>query len=373
MCNTIHGRISRGAETVSTPRIQAEHGIICDMGTEPFGYFGWPSVAQTDDGTLVVGASGLREKHVDPWGKTVLFTSRDTGKTWSSPRVLNDTPLDDRDVGLLSLGGKRLLVTWFSLDIRQLYEENDGYRPWDKGWDPAFTHWTPETSRKWNRSWVRLSEDGESWGDFICAPVNAPHGPIRLANGDLLYLGKAWTIPDQRSGAIAAARSTDDGRSWSLIGTVPCAPGMANVNVCEPHVAELPSGKLLGLIRSERLQEGSFHLLQTESVDGGETWTQARPLDIYGSPPHLLQHSNGTLVCTHGFRREPFGIRAMFSRDEGRSWEHDYVLRDDGPSLDLGYPCSVELPDGRIFTVYYQQTAPGNNCALLWSAWHCPI
>ena len=38
---------------------------------------------------------------------------------WTSPRVINDTPSDDRDSGVISLGGTdSLLVTWFSVDAR---------------------------------------------------------------------------------------------------------------------------------------------------------------------------------------------------------------------------------------------------------------
>jgi hypothetical protein len=47
-------------------------------------------------------------------------------------------------------------------------------------------------------------------------------------------------------------------------------------------------------------------------------------------------------------------------------------LRDDGPGRDLGYPSSVELADGSVFTVYYQQERVGGQCALLWTRWFLP-
>ena len=43
-------------------------GVICSMPKEKFGYFGWPSIARQDDGTLIVAASGFRNQHVCPWG-----------------------------------------------------------------------------------------------------------------------------------------------------------------------------------------------------------------------------------------------------------------------------------------------------------------
>ena len=58
-------------------------------------------------------------------GKTLLFKSWDGGRTWSVPMVVNDTWLDDRDVGLLYLGGKTILLTWFSHPVKTYLEWRD--------------------------------------------------------------------------------------------------------------------------------------------------------------------------------------------------------------------------------------------------------
>jgi hypothetical protein len=62
----------------------------------------------------------------------------------------------------------------------------------------------------------------------------------------------------------------------------------------------------------------------------------------------------------------------MVSRDGGATWQHDLVLRDDGPDGDLGYPASVEMPDGSLLTIYYQKAAAGEKCSLLWTRWSLP-
>ena len=33
-------------------RLEAKHGIICRLAGEEFSYFGWPSTAELDDGSL---------------------------------------------------------------------------------------------------------------------------------------------------------------------------------------------------------------------------------------------------------------------------------------------------------------------------------
>ena len=366
-------------------KAKAEHGIVCTMPGERFGYFGWPTVGRMDDGSLVVASSGLRTQHVCPWGKTVLCTSQDDGRSWSGPEVLNDTPLDDRDAGVICLGGKARLVSWFTSDTRQHEEGCKGWLGEEEvaTWQPVLSTWTDELVAKWLGSWVRVSEDGTTWSDPIPVPVSAPHGPVRLSNGHLLYLGKACREKRcEGSGksssdylqdtSIKAVRSTDGGKTWVELGTVPNCEGTSNGNFHEPHTAELPSGKLIGLIRYETGNPKDFSIYQTESEDGGETWTRSRPTGVLGSPPHVIRHSTGPLVCVYGYREKPFGQRAMISRDDGRTWKTDFIIRDDGPDWDLGYPSSVELEDGRIFTVCYQKVAAGEKPSLLWSCWRLP-
>ena len=363
-------------------KLKAEHGITCRLEGERFGYFGWPTVARLDNGALVVASSGLRSEHVCPWGKTVLNSSTDDGRIWSSPRVIQDSLIDDRDAGVVNLGGQKLLVSWFTSDTRRYADSVRVPEAEKSTWSEFLATWTDERVNRLLGSWCMLSEDGgETWTAPIRVPVSAPHGPIQLRSGSLLYLGKRYrTWDDMGSSLVTAAQSTDGGQTWTELGAVPVHLGTIPENYYEPHAVELPSGRLLGLIRIENAagQElkasgiPSFSLMQTESDDGGRTWSTARPLGFHGSPPHLLRHSSGLLVLTYGYRQAPFGQRCAFSRDEGAHWEHDWIIRDDGPDGDLGYPSTVELGDGSLFTVCYQKVPGDPKCSLLWSRWKLP-
>jgi hypothetical protein len=364
-----------------------EHGEVCSLGTDRFGYFGWPSVARTRYGgrpALVVAASGLREDHVCPFGRTVTFHSFDEGRTWTAPRVINDTPADDRDTGVVALGERSLLLTWFSV---AWWRQTHARRP--EAWHRQVEAALCGRGNQWTNAYLRLSADGgETWGEVIEAPVSAPHGPIVLADGGLLYLGKSGyahrrSAEEMRDCPIQAHRSDDGGRSWRLLGEVPPPPQAANRNVYEPHAVELPGGRLIGVVRFQvpagddeaehrRWADLTFSLARTASDDGGRTWSPPEMMGVLGSPPHLLRHADGTLVCVYGYRREPFGIRAILSRDDGRAWSEPLVLRDDGPSWDLGYPASVALDDGSLFTVYYFKPAADAKAAVLWTRWRLP-
>jgi hypothetical protein len=60
--------------------------------------------------------------------------------------------------------------------------------------------------------------------------------------------------------------------------------------------------------------------LQSESTDGGKTWSTPRPIGVWGLPSHLLRLADGRLVMTYGYRRDPRGNHARVSRDHGLTW-----------------------------------------------------
>lgn len=368
-------------------RIRAEHGVIYSRGNDTlFGYFGWPSVCRISEHGLLATASGFRTGHIDPFGKDVCFTSEDDGRTWSAPLIVNNSPVDDRDTGLTSLGNGRALMTWFSSDIRVSYADKSKVgrvtRRYRMDFTPVLSMWDDETVEKNVGFFTRIREASGEWGPRRYAPVSAPHGAIKLKNGSLLYLGNVGKRAAEESagafdkGEVAAAVSDDEGASWRLVGKVPCRRSDTegqnydwDGKFCEPHVVELPNGELLGAIR----YEPDFSIFLTRSADGGATWSKPEFLTL-GAPPSLVLHSSGTLVLSYGWRREKdFGQRIRFSADGGKSWSEEWILRDDGPDLDLGYPSSVELADGSICTVYYQKAEPGAlNCSLLTSHWRLP-
>jgi sialidase-1 len=297
--------------------------------------------------------------------------------------IINDSPLDDRDAGILNLGGGRLLVTWFCHPT-WLYLNNylksitTCNSPWENGIVLAHLasyNALPE-EQKSGGSYISLSEDnGFTWSPAMRVPISSPHGPNLLSDGTIMYLGKElYALPgEERPGAVAAHASTDGGHTWKRLGEVPVPEDLADDNFHEPHVIELPSGRLLGVIRVQGKKKDSdtslFTVYSTVSDDKGLTWSMPKPTGMVGSPPHLLLHSSGALICAVGRRTPPFGQRAYVSYDEGETWAKEYVLCDNGPGSDLGYPATVEISDGRLLTVYYQQYAPGEKCSLLQTIW----
>ena len=116
------------------------------------------------------------------------------------------------------------------------------------------------------------------------------------------------------------------------------------------------TGRLVMAVRNQ----GPENAIWTAwSDDNGKSWTKAKPTPMIGHPPDLIQLQDGRLLCTYGYRAgrhgDPGGIRATFSADNGETWQIDQEvqIRKDFLNTDIGYPESLQLPSGKVFTAYY--------------------
>jgi hypothetical protein len=172
-------------------------------------------------------------------------------------------------------------------------------------------------------------------------------------------LTRPYRLPGTEGGweTSYVARSEDDGATWKLFpiaAPIP-QPDGSTVGFNETTVAELPSGRLVALMRPS--PESVGYLYQSESGDGGKTWSAPVKTPIWGFPAHLLVLKNGYLLASYGYRRAPMGVRACISRDGGKTWdiENEIVLRADGVGSvsDLGYPQTAQNLDGSLISLYY--------------------
>ena len=75
------------------------------------------------------------------------------------------------------------------------------------------------------------------------------------------------------------------------------------------------------------------------------------------------------LICTYGYRQPPYGIKAMFSWDNGKTWDYGYDIYVNNVNDDLGYPSSVELDDGSILTVFYAHPSANEPAVIMQQKW----
>lgn len=362
-----------------------KHYIVARNADSLFPYQGWPTVARDAKGVLYVAVSGHRLGHVCPFGKNYLYISRDEGETWSVPLVVNDTAHDDRDGGLCAWGDGQLLMTWFH-NTKQLYRDRASIAEDQPHNGAAATPIARAVYEIWDTlppermqeasAFIRRSHDGGfTWDTPTPVNFSAPHGPTRTADGRLLYAGSSWDDNGHRS--IRLMESTDDGITWRKISDVPPLPHADASDPCEPHCLLLPNGTILLIIRSWRTESKKLNLYLTRSYDGGKTFAVPQPIrDLYGAPGHLMLHSSGAVIITYGVRfsdEKPIGSYARVSYDNGETWGEEFMVGVPSPSWDHGYPSTVELSDGSLYTVYYQRAQESDSFnSLLGCRWELP-
>lgn len=194
----------------------------------------------------------------------------------------------------------------------------------------------------------------------------------RVSTSCIPWLVPGYAMFHDGSSISYVLRSNNKGESWRLYQMFP-----DHVNTTE---VTFLATEYDGVLAHARLLNGG--VVESWSQDG-ITWTYPVPLNtrgettiVYG-PTHLLQLKDKRILCTYGYRSQPMGIRAKISENQGRTWGEPIILRDDGgyrsslhphrwleknrvhPANDIGYPVSVQLDDGRIFTVYYITQSDG--------------
>jgi Neuraminidase (sialidase) len=161
---------------------------------------------------------------------------------------------------------------------------------------------------------------------------------------------------DGKQGHVICVRTKDGAKTWKFISFIGPEPG-ANDKAIMPASVRLSPKSIVTAIRHPSWIE------MYRSDDDGATWKYwSKPAPNTGAhngnPPALVKLRDGRLVITYGFRSAPYGIRARISKDEGKTWGDEIMLRTDGGWWDLGYTRSVQRPDGKIVTVYYFNDHP---------------
>ena len=359
------------ARAASAPAITLEDSRV--ISHDPQYYHGWPTLARRKNGDLIVTWSGGRDGHVCPFGRVEAMVSHDQGATWQWPQTLLDSPMDDRDSGVLETVQGTLLVTTFtSLAYEsqlQDAEKKAAGQPLPeplRNWKLAHDRLTSVQRTSGLGEWmIRSTDGGITWSARYPTIVNSPHGPTPLADGRLLYAGKQLWTGEKR---VGVCESTDDGQTWKWLAEIPARAGDEAKQYHELHAVETAEGRLIAQIRNHNPAHKG-ETLQSESADGGRTWSEPHAIGVWGLPSFLTRLRDGRLLMTYGYRRAPFGNQARLSTDGARTWSEPMTISADGASGDLGYPSTVELSDGALLTVWYERMKDAPKAVLRQARW----
>lgn len=310
-----------GAFTLPAPPPQDFTYVCTDAGAGAYEAF--PDVCRLSDGRLMCvfyagyGHVALPNPQLPRGGRVSYCLSPDEGRTWSAAQVLYDGPDDDRDPSIMQTTSGRLLCSFFSL------RKAEGKNP----------PWTGLGS------WMVYSDDlGTTWSeprqiaaDYYCS------SPIRQLSDGRLALGLYKETAGLSHGAVVF--SSDNGLTWD---TPVDIDNNGMPLDAETDLIELKDGTLHAAQRS-----AGDSMAWSESKDGGKSWSVSAPYGFPGHCPYLHRTANGVLLLAH---RLP-NTSVHYSLDEGKTWSGN-VLVDDHIGA---YPSMVNLKDGSVLIVYYEE------------------
>ena len=169
---------------------------------------------------------------------------------------------------------------------------------------------------------------------------------------------------NNKEGRVFTARTDDGGLSWQFVSWV--GDELDNGFRIMPSTVRNSEKELLltSRVRIESKTKSELGSKENEktrfidswlSTDNGKSWKEiGNAVDDLGegNPPSLIKLKDGRLCLTYGYRAEPYGIFAKISKDNGRTWGEQIIIRNDGSGRDVGYVRSIQRPDGKVVTVY---------------------
>lgn len=349
-----------------------------------FTYSAWPSITMAADGHLVAAYSGSRIAHVCAFGREYVRHSYDEGKTWTNPIVVYNSPLDDRDAGVVTMPSGELGLSFFTLsksDYMSEYYKDKQSR--EAVFGKAYLEMLPDNvDEDFSGRWITFScDNGYTWDPPIRCPAFTPGGFKTINDGSFLYASQRSIEDCSKGNQHISVYRSDDARQWELYSIIPVCNDSKGLNHWEPEILQMSDGRILCMIRMENSgakteDEHVFTLASCYSNDLGKSWSVPQLLHCDGAPAGLLMHSSGRVVCVYASRKKPYGIKAMISGDFGKTWDIDIPLvtppKDDiesGSHADLGYPKSVELKNGDIYTVFYSKEKNSSKCGIHGIRW----
>ena len=204
------------------------------------------------------------------------------------------------------------------------------------------------------------------------APAGAGHprnteGDVAvLKDGRLLAVWSAFRdgSRDDSTATIAAARSSDGGRTWERPWTLQANTGKQNV-MSASLLRSKTSGDLL-FFYGEKNSTKDLHFWVRRSKDDGESWGEASivnpdPGYYVMNNARVIQLSDGRLLAPMAWSPEVFApgtafkTAVYFSDDDGRTWRRSSPDLE-APKRGAMEPGLAELSDGRVLQIIRTQT-----------------
>jgi hypothetical protein len=295
---------------------------------ESGGYF--PILAKHENTIFVFCRTGAG--HLGKNGKIAVLSSLD-GLDWHYKGTVEKDNADIRNPAVYIFPDGKILLALYRYNA---YDEKGMCSP-SKNKSPNNYDLLFFTSDDGGATW---KEQGGTNLDKVYGDIGkvSPHGKMFLYKGELL-------LPVYNKLGCFLLSSKDDGQSWDIFSHIS--------DLLEPFVTEMPNNELIAVMRAGR--KSPFGEASLVSIYRNNEWTE--PVCVTERMQHpagLLVLSNNQLLLYYGDRN--FGnqrILVKLSADNGQTWSRAIQVGDSFQNCDFGYPSTIELPEGKLLSVFY--------------------
>ncbi|MFM7150044.1 MAG: exo-alpha-sialidase [Gemmataceae bacterium] len=274
---------------------------------------------------------------------------------------------------LLEAEPGRLLCAWFggkdegARDVRIWQAAFDGKR-WSEpvmvAEEPNIPCWNPVLFKSEKGTLFLFYKAGPSpmtWSGFVKTSTDAGKswGKSEILQAGLL--GPIKNKPITHRGAIVAPtsvesykawcswveRSTDDGKTWTRHGPI-AVPGKP-YGLIQPTLFTTSRGNLLALCRAR----GIGFVCQSESTDGGLTWSEAKATSLLNPNSGIdgvTTKDGAFFIAYNNARLTRWPLNLARSVDDGKTWKN-VVAVEENPG-EFSYPALIQGSDGKLHLSY---------------------
>lgn len=293
------------------------------MGKEGSGYYTFPTLEKLSDGSYLVCALEGTEKS-GPDGRIKAYRSTDGGCTWTEASSPASADESDSGYGYMmchvkEIGPRHVLAAYAR--VRRVVPGEPLFHPETNGIQFSEVRL------------VRSEDNGRTWGapytlDYRLPDMIIPGKLIALPDGALGMTCEVWHEWDKGFREGPSSRlilSHDQGHTWPEAAMMAKDPNGASI-FGDPRLTVNEYGKWIALFWRYSLLSGEdMPVHRAESGDEGRTWSEPHDTGLRGQIASPLSLGEGRMLCVFQERFGSPGLKAMFSRDEGMTWEADSV------------------------------------------------
>lgn len=301
-------------------------GCTSELTELQFDYNAFPDLYNVDGKFICVFYNGWehgsfpeKDKLMSSGGSIYLAVSDDNGLTWSEPRQIIDTPLDDRDPSLAFIDG-RLICSFFQIKARR-------------------------SKLEYNTMYSESFDEGVSWSAPKTIAENlATTSPFLISNDQKKFILSGYRHNEKLHAECYVVESADNGNYWS-------APRMVLkdnvVSLSEPSIVNYKDRLILIARADDELQ----NMKSIESFDNGENWINVKDLGFPGQSPFLLNIGDSILMLA---QRNPLTC-VRVSKGDNIQFSKPYIV-DNEPGAYGAYPSITHVEGGKFLISYYVET-----------------